>query len=85
MENEEELFKTQFLQYMNYQMAKVSSNFNSKEENKSQINKNNNLDIDSDSSSDEEDENIKPGFHKLNSKKKEKIKNFLLYDINTSR
>ena len=83
MENEEELFKTQFLQYMNYQMAKVSSNFETKEENKFQ--KNNNLEIDSDSSSDEDDENIKIGFHKLNSKKREKIKKFLLYDINTSR
>jgi hypothetical protein len=83
MENEEELFKTQFLQYMNYQMAKVSSNFETKEENKFQ--KNNNLEIDSDSSSDEDDENIKIGFHKLHSKKKEKIKKFLLYDINTSR
>ena len=31
MENEEELFKTQFLQYMNYQMAKISSNFETKE------------------------------------------------------
>jgi len=85
MENEEELFKTQFLQYMNYQMAKISSNFETKEENKSQINKNNNLDLESDSSSDEDDENIKIGFHKLHSKKKEKIKKFLLYDINTSR
>ena len=83
MENEEELFKTQFIQYMNYQMAKVSSNFETKEENKFQ--KNNNLEIDSDSSSDEDDENIKIGFHKLHSKKKEKIKKFLLYDINTSR
>ena len=83
MENEEELFKTQFLQYMNYQMAKVTSNFETKEENKFQ--KNNNLEIDSDSSSDEDDENIKIGFHKLHSKKKEKIKKFLLYDINTSR
>ena len=83
MENEEELFKTQFLQYMNYQMAKVSSNFETKEENKFQ--KNNNLEIESDSSSDEDDENIKIGFHKLHSKKKEKIKKFLLYDINTSR
>ena len=83
MENEEELFKTQFLQYMNYQMAKISSNFETKEENKFQ--KNNNLEIDSDSSSDEDDENIKIGFHKLHSKKKEKIKKFLLYDINTSR
>ena len=83
MENDEELFKTQFLQYMNYQMAKISSNFETKEENKFQ--KNNNLEIDSDSSSDEDDENIKIGFHKLHSKKKEKIKNFLLYDINTSR
>jgi hypothetical protein len=83
MENEEELFKTQFLQYMNYQMAKVSSNFETKEENKFQ--KNNNLEIDSDSSSDEDDENIKIGFHKLHSKKREKIKKFLLYDINTSR
>ena len=83
MENDEELFKTQFLQYMNYQMAKVSSNFETKEENKFQ--KNNNLEIDSDSSSDEDDENIKIGFHKLHSKKKEKIKKFLLYDINTSR
>ena len=82
MENEEELFKTQFLQYMNYQMAKVSSNFETKEENKFQ--KNNNLEIDSDSSSDEDDENIKIGFHKLHSKKREKIKKFLLYDINTS-
>ncbi len=83
MENEEELFKTQFLQYMNYQMAKVSSNFETKEENKFQ--KNNNLEIESDSSSDEDDENIKIGFHKLHSKKREKIKKFLLYDINTSR
>lgn len=83
MENDEELFKTQFLQYMNYQMAKVSSNFETKEENKFQ--KNNNLEIDSDSSSDEDDENIKIGFHKLHSKKREKIKKFLLYDINTSR
>ena len=83
MENDEELFKTQFLQYMNYQMAKISSNFETKEENKFQ--KNNNLEIDSDSSSDEDDENIKIGFHKLHSKKKEKIKKFLLYDINTSR
>ena len=83
MENEEELFKTQFLQYMNYQMAKVTSNFETKEENKFQ--KNNNLEIDSDSSSDEDDENIKIGFHKLHSKKREKIKKFLLYDINTSR
>lgn len=83
MENDEELFKTQFLQYMNYQMAKISSNFETKEENKFQ--KNNNLEIDSDSSSDEDDENIKIGFHKLHSKKREKIKKFLLYDINTSR
>ena len=83
MENEEELFKTQFLQYMNYQMAKVTSNFETKEENKFQ--KNNNLEIESDSSSDEDDENIKIGFHKLHSKKREKIKKFLLYDINTSR
>ena len=83
MENEEELFKTQFLQYMNYQMAKVSSNFETKEENKFQ--KNNNLEIESDSSSDEDDENIKIGFHKLHSKKREKIKKFLLYDINSSR
>ena len=83
MENEEELFKTQFLQYMNYQMAKVTSNFDTKEENKFQ--KNNNLEIESDSSSDEDDENIKIGFHKLHSKKREKIKKFLLYDINTSR
>ena len=83
MENEEELFKTQFLQYMNYQMSKISSNFETKEENKFQ--KNNNLEIESDSSSDEDDENIKIGFHKLHSKKREKIKKFLLYDINTSR
>ena len=83
MENDEELFKTQFLQYMNYQMAKVTSNFETKEENKFQ--KNNNLEIESDSSSDEDDENIKIGFHKLHSKKREKIKKFLLYDINTSR
>ena len=83
MENDEELFKTQFLQYMNYQMAKISSNFETKEENKFQ--KNNNLEIESDSSSDEDDENIKIGFHKLHSKKREKIKKFLLYDINTSR
>ena len=72
MENEEELFKTQFLQYMNYQIEIFQS-------------LNNNLEIDSDSSSDEDDENIKIGFHKLHSKKKEKIKKFLLYDINTSR